>query len=323
MLKYFKFVFLILVINNSFAQELTAIQKVPEVVGSNGSYVTQITINISSTIGFMKFFQNVPVGCTATEIDSKGGSFSFGDSTAKIIWIAPPEDKQFTISYKVSVSPNASGIKNIKGKIAYLLGDERKTFDLETKTIKISNDAVATRADTASVTNVIALPPPILYSPSKDSIPKETIPSVVNIPPSKEEEKIILPAVEPEKKEDIVTPPVIVAVKEVKKPLTTEAIKEDNKINTLHLPSHSTIPVTAIPSSTGKTFRVQIGAFNLKPEIKGVPEPSKVVLENGMTKFFSGNFTTYEAAAKHKKLLIEKGFQGAFIVLFENGKIVR
>ena len=83
------------------------------------------------------------------------------------------------------------------------------------------------------------------------------------------------------------------------------------------------MPTTAVPSSIGRTYRVQIGAFNLKPVINGVSDISTITLDNGMTKYFSGNFTTYEEAAKHKKAVIEKGFQGAFIVAFENGKIVK
>jgi hypothetical protein len=54
-----------------------------------------------------------------------------------------------------------------------------------------------------------------------------------------------------------------------------------------------------------------------------VPEITTVVLENGITKYFSGNFSIYEDAVKRRKEMVEKGFQGAFIVAFENGKIVK
>ena len=70
-------------------------------------------------------------------------------------------------------------------------------------------------------------------------------------------------------------------------------------------------------------YRVQIGAFSAKPKIDGVPEVTTLVLENGITKYFSGNYSTYEEALKRKKEMVEKGFQGAFIVAFEGDKIVK
>ena len=81
-------------------------------------------------------------------------------------------------------------------------------------------------------------------------------------------------------------------------------------------------PVTAT-STAGKTYRVQIGAFMQQPHVSGVPQLTKVVLDNGMTKCFSGNFSTYDEAVKRKKEMIEKGFAGAFIVSFEGGKMVK
>ena len=85
-----------------------------------------------------------------------------------------------------------------------------------------------------------------------------------------------------------------------------ETKKEEKKVAPANLPVGGNVPVTAIPSSAGKTFRVQIGAFTSKPKtLNGVPELSTVVLDNGITKCFSGNFATYEAAAKRKKELID------------------
>ncbi len=83
------------------------------------------------------------------------------------------------------------------------------------------------------------------------------------------------------------------------------------------------VPTAAVPTIAGKTYRVQIGAFSAKPKIEGVSEISTVVLDNGITKYFSGNFSNYEEAVKRKKSVLEKGFTGAFIVSFQDGKIVK
>lgn len=99
--------------------------------------------------------------------------------------------------------------------------------------------------------------------------------------------------------------------------------KVENKQNTNTIPETKNVPATAIPNVSGITYKVQIGAFSQKPNIENVPEISTFVLENGITKYFSGNFSTYEQALERKKQMIEKGYQGAFIVKFENGKIVK
>ncbi len=73
----------------------------------------------------------------------------------------------------------------------------------------------------------------------------------------------------------------------------------------------------------GRVYRVQIGAFKSKPNFKNFNDISTMALDNGLTKYFSGNFSTYEEAAKHKKEMLDKGFVGVFVVTFENGKIVK
>lgn len=288
MLKQALFIFLFFIINTVVSQELTVTQKFPETVTPGGEYIVEIRINQNTPTEFMKFFQDVPAGFVATEIESKGGGFSFADGGAKIVWLTPPADKEFTISYKVTVPQNESGIKNIGGKLAYMINNERKIVEFETKTIKIETQLVAVPST------------PVVVKEEIKTVVPDQLDTVSTIPPPS------IPVVKEEIK-TIVTPPII---------------KEEPKA-VVHLPKSDKVPVTAIPVSAGKTFRVQIGAFNLTPTIKGVPEPSKILLDNGMTKYFSGNFKTYEEAAKRKRELIEKGFQGAFIVSFENGHIVK
>lgn len=252
MIKHIAFAFLIFAFSTSFAQELTATQKLPATADPNSEFTVEITINRGQINGFMKFFQPLPEGFSATEIESKGGSFTFAENGAKIVWISPPGELTYTISYRVRVPASASGVKKLGGKLSYISNNERKAFDFPVKTITIGN---------------------------------------------------------------------AVAAKETPKTEGTGTKKETAPAKSPALGSKT--PVTAIPSSPGKTFRVQIGAYNLKPKITGVPEHTTVVLDNGMTKHFSGNFSTYEEAAKRKKEMLAKGFNGAFIVSFENGKIVK
>jgi cell division septation protein DedD len=296
MMKQIVFSFLILVTAVAFAQDLTATQVFPSSVAAGSSFTVEININRGSINGFMKFFQELPAGFVATEIDSKGGSFSFADNGAKVVWIAPPNEPTYTVSYKVTVPADASGTKNITAKLSYINNNERKIFDFEPKTITIGG---AGSVSTPSPTPVTTKQPPIT----------EKQPAV--IPPAKS-----TPAtpVATEKPASSTPPPA--------KPNNPPTLPASTKTEAAAVPT-TKVPVTAVPSATGKTYRVQIGAFSAKPKIDDVRDISTIVLDNGITKYFSGNFTTIEEATKRKEEVAKKGFPGAFIVAFENGKIVK
>jgi cell division septation protein DedD len=290
MMKQFFFSFLILVTAGAFAQDLTATQTFPSSVAAGSSFTVEININRGSINGFMKFFQELPPGFVATEIDSKGGSFSFADNGAKVVWIAPPNEPTYTVSYKVTVPADASGTKNITAKFSYINNNERKIFDFEPKTITIGGAGSAT---TPAVTTSVA----------------------TKQPPITEKQ----PAVAPPVKSTPTTP--VAAEKPASKPNNPATLPASTKTEAA-IPA-TKVPVTAVPSSTGKTYRVQIGAFSAKPKIDDVKDISTIVLDNGITKYFSGNFATIEEATKRKEEVAKKGFPGAFIVSFENGKIAK
>jgi cell division septation protein DedD len=296
MVKQFVFSFLILVTAGAFAQDLTASQTFPSSVAAGSSFTVEININRGSINGFMKFFQELPAGFVATEIDSKGGSFSFADNGAKVVWIAPPNEPTYTVSYKVTVPADASGTKNITAKFSYINNNERKIFDFEPKTITIGGAGSAT-------------------------IPSPT-PVATKQPPITEKQPAVVPPVK-------TTPTTPVAVEKPAsttqpsaKPNNPPTLPASTKTEAAAVPT-TKVPVTAVPSSTGKTYRVQIGAFSAKPKIDDVRDISTIVLDNGITKYFSGNFATIEEATKRKEEVAKKGFPGAFIVSFENGKIVK
>ncbi len=275
MLRNFSFIILFFITAVAAGQEITATQKIPDKAMPGTEFTIETTVNRGTVTGFMKFFQELPEGFTAMDIDSKSGSFTYADNGAKVVWISPPNDAVFTISYKVTVPASASGQQSLPGKISYISNNERKVFELEPKKIMIGNGTVAA---------------------VKKEAPK-TAPAVVPAPPAK-----------------ATPPPVTEPV--VKKELPPPTPPQAN-------PTFAKVPTSALPSTQGKIYKVQIGAYAAKPKIEGVPDVSTLVLDNGITKYYSGKFTLYEDAVKRKKEMQDKGFQGAFIVAFENGQIVK
>ncbi len=104
----------------------------------------------------------------------------------------------------------------------------------------------------------------------------------------------------------------------------TTPVAKNTKANTSSTKTQmsTSVPVAAPASlTTKKTYRVQIGAFTTKPRIEGIPEITKISVDNNVTKYFSGDFASYDDAVIRKREVIKKNFQGAFVVTFENGKI--
>lgn len=71
--------------------------------------------------------------------------------------------------------------------------------------------------------------------------------------------------------------------------------------------------------------RVQLGAFKQKLSkniFKGIDDLVTIHGEDGLTRYYTGVFTDMNEAAKHKVNMLMKGFNGAFLVAFKNGKRV-
>lgn len=287
MKKFYSIFAILFFANIAIAQELTATQNFPSNVYPGKDFTIEVTVNKAGLTGFMKFAQELPEGYVASVIESKGGSFTYADNAAKIVWINPPSEAVFTISYKVTVPSNATGSVNLTGKISYILNNERKVCDLEKKYFVVGNNGISSAETIKTVAPTSTTPTTVAETKKEPSpeVKKEPVPEVIKEP------------IAEVKKEP--TPVVIPAA------VVTKA------------------PTAATPAQAGKIYKVQIGAYSAKPKLEGVPNMSTFVLENGITKYFSGSFTNYDDAVKHKATMLERGFAGAFIVAFENGKIVK
>ena len=77
---------------------------------------------------------------------------------------------------------------------------------------------------------------------------------------------------------------------------------------------------TTTPSSSGVTYKLQLGAFSSSPAKSKFPDVNFTVNEEGgYFKAVSGNFNNIDDALKYKSELSAKGYQG-FIVAYKNGQ---
>lgn len=81
----------------------------------------------------------------------------------------------------------------------------------------------------------------------------------------------------------------------------------------------------ALAKEEGLAFRVQLGAFKEKPtsaKYNNIPDLF-IIESDGVYKYMSGSFLTFEEAAKHKIKMVVAGFQGGFVVAYKDGQRVK
>jgi hypothetical protein len=77
------------------------------------------------------------------------------------------------------------------------------------------------------------------------------------------------------------------------------------------------------PSSSAVVFRVQLGAFKHRISTATFDDAGNVLEfkgEDGLYKYLAGSFSNFNDAAKYKVEILSKGYEGAFIAAYKNGK---
>ena len=314
MRKQFIFIFSLFIVKLSFAQSLTARLIMPDHVDPGTSCNIEVTIIKGAINSFMKFTQELPISYTASAVDLKGGTLSVADSMIKIIWVFPPSSNEFTFSYKITFPDDASGMQKMGGKIFYLFNTKREVFELEPKIYTIGNNSAVKSIAKPAVLSVNTTPATVL--PVKIAEPVITTNNNLN-------KQIV-------KSGELLSTPINTKVEKVSANKTTIQSSASSASVKTELKVPVSKPIPSVPNNNSKpipkaerSYRVQVASFMGNPNVEGIPQLSKVLLDNGMTKYLSGNFATQEEALIRKTEMIAKGFRGAFIVVFENGKIVK
>jgi hypothetical protein len=127
-----------------FAGDVSVSQAVPISMSPGNDYTIALTISKGSIGGFAKLQQELPQGCTATPIDSKGAAFSMSGTSVKLIWTSLPTDAQFSVSYKISVSSSAAPGSNVLGgKFYYVEDNVKKAVDIPESDFNIDEGSAA------------------------------------------------------------------------------------------------------------------------------------------------------------------------------------
>ena len=339
----------------AWAQEgIKVTQNVPPAVKQGSEFTIDVSIDKKGIEGFSKLQFALPVGLSASAVESNGATFSFKDQLVNFVWMSLPETESFKVSYKVSVSSTVFGEDSITGNFNYMHSNEKQTYRVPSMFIDIqlpgsasTPAASATTANNTKPIEQVIKPSVASLADTTKKITEEIKKEQAELPKEIESQKPTEEAVNTAKTELVETPkpaPIAPPVEtpkpaEVIKPTVAEKPADAPKTAVVAKPIEAAKPVekpkpaevkvekatpktTGIPAKPGLIFKIQIaalgslpkpGAFSVLSEISNFKSPE------GLNKYYTGNFKTYDDASKHLVSVKEKGFEQAFIAAFKNG----
>jgi hypothetical protein len=267
-------------------------RKLPKEVKPGDEITVEVVISKGNLKGFARFQDVMPEGLSASAGDSKGGTFSFVDQKAKIVWDNIPADEQITITYKIKVTSAALGDQTIEGLFSYVENDEPKKIIITPSTITIDKPVDNTTVNNTTTTN------------QNNNTSTTTDNTNTNNTTTSNNNNTTT---------------------------TTDNTTTNNNTNTNTTTDNTTtkVPDNTItntpPPSTGVTYKVQICAahntvdgsyFQNKYSIG-----ARINIESheGWVKYTTGSFPVYKDARDHRESLRSKGVDGPFVTAYNKG----
>lgn len=102
----------------------------PERVRAGEEFTVSLLINKGSLTDYSRFSQDLPLGLTATNLNSPNADFSFDNQRVRIIWLKLPDEEKVNVSYKIQVDRRLKGTFFLGGVFAYVVEDERNFLNV-------------------------------------------------------------------------------------------------------------------------------------------------------------------------------------------------
>lgn len=103
--------------------------------------------------GFAKLQLEMPEGFTATEVESKGGNFSFTPGIVKWVWPALPTEDEVIVKFNLKADATLSGAKTIGGKFSYVENNAKQVVEMAPVEINIGNESTPVASNTSTTTS--------------------------------------------------------------------------------------------------------------------------------------------------------------------------
>jgi hypothetical protein len=88
--------------------------------------------------GFARFYQSLPLGFKASELQSSGADFYWDNNQVNLVWTKLPDNERIRVSYLVKADAALSGSFRLDGRLDYVIeGKERHSVELNPQMIKL------------------------------------------------------------------------------------------------------------------------------------------------------------------------------------------
>lgn len=135
-----------------FTSDVTVKQNMPASIQPNGEVEVELVITKADITGFAKIQQEIPEGFVVEPLETAGATFSFKEQKLKLIWMALPQNNEFSIKYKLKNVAHSSGKYTITGKFSYIADNERMNVEIPTANITVSTEELVAE-ETESTSN--------------------------------------------------------------------------------------------------------------------------------------------------------------------------
>ena len=285
-------------VGNGTGRKIVCVRQTPFQARTGNDIMVNLLVYKQDLNRFAKIEERIPPGFEAVVLESMNGLFTFKDGVAKYVWMTLPDQKGFTISYRL-IPEGSKSLKDlqIKGTFSYISNGRNISVDVIEKDVYLSGISQA---------NIEAL--------------IEALSSGGELPAG--EEYVTEQTETKEITTEVEKPP----VKEEKPPdESVERVEQSTPDPRLSSGSSSIPNDQRLPVQDGVYYRVQLAATKVYWDAVtsfasyNISRPVRVEWHNAMYKYTAGSFSKYGEANDFRQTMVTKGIPGAFVVAYRNG----
>lgn len=246
-----------------------------------GEFIVDVTIQKGELGSFIKLQDSLPAGFAAMPVKNDGGQWSFEDGVVRIEWYSPSKaNPALHVQYKVVVSPDMSGSYTINGHVSYVENMQNKLIRIDPAPVQLKEDPALANTNNNQNTGNENAG----NNGNNQNTNTGTEDPVVN---------------------------------------TNTGNQQENNRQTENNNGAQQDPF--VNKTPGVSYTVQVAAMRRRVETTYYESTFKLDKVNaeqvdGLNKYTTGSFTTYQDARNSRETVRTKGVVGPFVVAYNNGK---
>ncbi|MFN8711504.1 MAG: hypothetical protein ACK5Z2_01545 [Bacteroidota bacterium] len=276
------------------AVQVSVLRTVPN-SAVTGEFFVDLSIQKGDLRTFLKLIDTIPPGCNAVMVRGDGSSdFECKDGVVTFRWYSLTERPNLSIRYKVIASPDMEGTFPIKGMVSYVENESGKLIPIPVSEVTFKPSAALAGNDNQRQNGNDDGSKPAFQSNSDATADAQ-----------KQQEG------------GVKTTAVVTSGNNQKK-------QQDESAPVQTASPEKT--VTPAANTAGVSYSVQIAAMQRNVPVSyyagtySISEPINREQVDGLNKYTTGKYTSYDAARGGREQLRGKGVQGAFVTAYSSGR---